>query len=511
MIYCKRRFKQRAAIILTLISTVCLWISVIPTHQNEAKLEEGTPDVVWIRRGIFEAYGDLNSDKGEQSKWMGELEKFIQSILLHRRLLLNGVSLPGEKNTRGGSGSTVTRSVLSPDMKDFFEVANQLHPQMKTFIFGKPGEAKSYRVLNNTFDWICDDRLYNHLTTKEKHHFPAWYPNACEKNISNSFISRYELDDLFWRGKRKQDLSQDMIRNADGLLVPTFMTIVANATISPLGYVFSKNVKLAHMQCARDNSLKVPNFPPNVPYYEEVFVISQYWGEAVYHAIGEDLTRAGPYISFLKQHPNIKIHTVNFKLIGNFLSILGIDKSRLVAKNVRAKIVYVPQGTPCGNPRVLGTQMLARALRVQMLKKPIVGMKRNIVLIRRSGMRRFQHHDAILKTIRDIAEPLGYNVTIFKDNPTPPFQEVAEMFFRATLVVAPHGAGLVNTILCEPGTVVIEGLCHLPHTNMCHKHTAVIAGLRYYGTASYSGCEGVNNLKPSDIEKPLRLYLNMLK
>ena len=184
---------------------------------------------------------------------------------------------PDEKNTRGGSGSIVTRSVLSPDMKDFFEVANQ-HPQMKTFIFGKPGEAKSYRVLNNTFDWICDDRLYNHLTTKEKHHFPAWYPNACEKNISNSFVSRYELDDLFWRGKRKQDLSQDMIRNADGLLVPTFMTIVANATISPLGYVFSKNVKLAHMQCARDNSLKVPNFPPNVPYYEEVFVISQYWG-----------------------------------------------------------------------------------------------------------------------------------------------------------------------------------------------------------------------------------------
>ena len=153
--------------------------------------------------------------------------------------------------------------------------------------------------------------------------------------------------------------------------------------------------------------------------------------------------------------------------------------------------------------------MLSRALRVQMLKSSPrkSGPKRDIVIIKRSGSRRFIHHNAILKSVQDIAQPLGFHVRIFKDNPIPPFNEVAKLFFNASMVIAPHGAGLANLVLCEPGTVVIEGLCNMPHVNLCQKHTAVVAGLRYYGTPSYSGCEGINNLLPADIAKPVKFYL----
>ena len=158
-----------------------------------------------------------------------------------------------------------------------------------------------------------------------------------------------------------------------------------------LGYVYSEGIKVAHRQCYRDESTTAPALPEVIPFHEEVFVISQFWGHAVFHAIVEDLTRLGPYIPFLKEHPSIKIHAVNIGLIGNFLLVLGIDKNRLVSGIVHARLVYIPEGTPCGFARTLGTQMLSRALRVQMMKRhPRKSQtKHDIVIIRRSRYRRF--------------------------------------------------------------------------------------------------------------------------
>ena len=457
-----------------------------------------------VRRGIHKVYGDLNNNKSAQRLWMNRLEEFITRITIHRNNVLRH-PMKFNDSKRPSIGKV---TLLSPVQPGFFHAENT-YPQLKTFTFGKNGDDPNYRIFDNTYEWICDERLYKDVTSPSKWNYTKWYPNGCERNLSRSFEPQYSLHSIHWRNSEYFDLKKDLIRHDGQAPIPTFLSVVEDGIVIGLGYVYSKGIKVAHRQCNRDESTTAPALPEVIPFHEEVFVISQFWGETVFHAIVEDITRMGPYISFLKEHTSIKIHAVNIGLVGNFLSVLGIDKNRLVSGIVHARLVYIPEGTPCGFARTLGTQMLSRALRVQMIKRhPRKSQtKRDIVIIKRSGYRRFQHHDAIVKTVLAIAEPLAFKIKIFRDDPIPPFNELALMFFNAAMVIAPHGAGLANLVLCEPGTVVIEGLCNMPHVNLCQKHTAVAAGLCYYGTPSYSGCEDINNLLPSDIAKPIKFYL----
>ena len=55
----------------------------------------------------------------------------------------------------------------------------------------------------------------------------------------------------------------------------------------------------------------------------------------------------------------------------------------------------------------------------------------------------------------------------------------SQIFGRALMVVAPHGAGLSNLIFCQPGTYVIEALCS--DNPLCYLWTAQILGHRWHG------------------------------
>ena len=457
-----------------------------------------------VKRGILQTYGDLNTNKTAQRLWMKRLENFIYTIMTHRKKIL---SEPAHMDN-----ALYEMTTLMPDNGNFFDEVKK-YPKLKVVLFGEKGDDVNYHFLNNTFEWICDERLYQAITMPSKSKFPIWYPKGCEKNISKTFVPKYKMDDIFWRNKQEEALENDIIHYQGFSPIPTFHILVEDGIVTTSGYVVSRNVKIATRQCGRDATKDMSEFSYSIPCHNEVFVTSQFWGQFIYHGVGEDFTRIGPYISFLKQHLDIKIHVLNIKLLGNFFALLGIDGNRLVDGTVYARLVYVPEGTPCGQARVLPTQLLARALRVQMMKifpqppEP----KREILIIKRTKSRMFIHHEEIVQKVREIAQPHGYSVTLFEDDPLPPFSEVAHMFFRAAMVIAPHGAGLVNVIFSEPGTVVIEGLCHMPHVNLCHKQTAVIVGHHYYGTTSISGCEEINNLLPSDIAKPVRFFLTRMK
>jgi len=100
---------------------------------------------------------------------------------------------------------------------------------------------------------------------------------------------------------------------------------------------------------------------------------------------------------------------------------------------------------------------------------------------------------------------------MYIDNPSPSLNDTMRMFHSAVMVVAPHGAGLANIIFSQPGTYVIEGVCELPHLNLCFQRTAVILSHHWHGIPGRGGCEGVVNVSADDIKSIAEYYLSQMK
>lgn len=68
--------------------------------------------------------------------------------------------------------------------------------------------------------------------------------------------------------------------------------------------------------------------------------------------------------------------------------------------------------------------------------------------------RSVKQHAAILAVLEARSESMGVNVIDFAG--TEPYQEQARAFYRAALVVGPHGAALANMIFCQQHASIIE-------------------------------------------------------
>jgi capsular polysaccharide biosynthesis protein len=56
--------------------------------------------------------------------------------------------------------------------------------------------------------------------------------------------------------------------------------------------------------------------------------------------------------------------------------------------------------------------------------------------------------------------------------------EQAQCFNNASVIFAPHGAGLTNIVFCKPGTKVVE--FYGAHIAPCYWAISTIMGLEYY-------------------------------
>ena len=104
-----------------------------------------------------------------------------------------------------------------------------------------------------------------------------------------------------------------------------------------------------------------------------------------------------------------------------------------------------------------------------------------------------------------------YNLTytLFNDNPTPSLNDTMMMFHSAVIVVGPHGAGLSNVFFSQPGTYVVEGVCNLPHVNLCFQRLTHILGHHWHGVTSRRGCEAVVDVSAASVEDAVRSYLRL--
>lgn len=293
-----------------------------------------------------------------------------------------------------------------------------------------------------------------------------------------------------------------------------YVHLIQHAIVDTLGNVITGNIKIFPLSCGQKQLKAAPDtnkLNSTIPTLEEVFVATQFWGSDVFHNMLESLPRLTPYLDFLKLHPNIKIHILQVKgLTDALFELMGIQPSRIVSGILRANVVYLPQGTGCGKPGVHNSQLLSLKYRTVIKTMfPPESLERNsIVVIKRTKYRVFKHATGIEKMVKAVAEERGYRYELFPDNPVPPFNETIQMFNRAKIIVAPHGAGLSNILFSEPGTVVIEGLCNPPIVNLCYQTTAYILGHRYHGLLSNGGCERVIDISPASVMQVLSVYLD---
>ena len=126
-------------------------------------------------------------------------------------------------------------------------------------------------------------------------------------------------------------------------------------------------------------------------------------------------------------------------------------------------------------------------------------------------MRRFTEQKRIEELLEQAARDYNLKYTLFIDNPTPSLNDTMMMFSSAVMIVAPEGGGEVNMFFSQPGTYVVEGVCNLPHVNLCFQWLAHILGHHWHGVTSRGGCENVVNVSAASLADAVRSYLRLSK
>ena len=477
--------------------------SFIHLVENEVTLLEGAYPAVWIKKT-----GTLKE----------RLKEMIETIKRIRTKIMNGY-----QPAKLGGPLHVIDGVDVDHLRDI-SVSGDVIPVFLPWIV-HPGGSKEYPLntlsdktnllIQEYYQWIGEPTLckwINSGVTNMRYH--VVHESKCTPNRSKSFVPQ------------SMHLITLNARPANKIVFPTFpsfyytdipkhvvyMLIATNAVFTYYGDLIAGKTKYVPYTCWRDLS---PEYDPNfekAPLYEEVYSIAERWGDGFYHLNIEDLPRIAPFLIWLRENPQIKIHIFGdgkhrYKYISQIMEYLQISKERLVIGPLRARFAYMPETTYCGFNHVTNTQLLSEEYRYVIHNNFKQKKRDSIVLIKRSAARRFSKHSEIQTMLQRIAK--DYNLTFehFVDTHLPSVKDTMEMFNRAVMVVGPHGAGLSNIIFSEPGTFVIEGVCNRPHVNLCFQRLAYTLGHHYHGIQSNRGCESYIEINASDIENIVLTYI----
>ena len=296
---------------------------------------------------------------------------------------------------------------------------------------------KSNVLQSDYYPWSVSEPLCSYIKTpgRTKARWDAVYNRQCS-SLPNGTGGAISLQPVYLHGK---PINPRDYWPSDGNSYPAYfyttppphvfhVHILTDAVVTGLGDVITGDLKLLPYACSHDEDPRPPRGHENTTLYDEVFIITQFWGAEYFHRMVEGYPRIAPYIEFLKSHPSIKIHA---SAVGGHtakaMEILGLDPSRLITEISRAKIVYLPQSTPCGFAKAQATQLLARYYREYIQREFTDIEQKSVVLIQRSGERRLLAHRQVLRDLKNLSAEFGLRFEVFGDNPVPGLNDTMQV------------------------------------------------------------------------------------
>ena len=371
-------------------------------------------------------------------------------------------------------------------------------------------------LVQDYYEWTATEPLCSWIRQRgfTKARWDAVYNRTCNTDADRS-IAPTSLEPVYFHGKPVN--VRDYWPN-DGDAYPAhfytrlpshvfYVHLARDAVVTEPGDIISGSLKFLPYSCSQDTTATPPRGWNRTVVYGELFVMTQFWGGAHFHKMIEGFPRIAPYLDFLRNNEHVLIHAAE---TGGYtaatLRFLGINPERLVTGLSRAKLVYMPQSTPCGFAHPQSLQLLSKLYRDRIRVRYPNITRDGLVLVHRSGTRRFTHATAIRAALLSLAAETGLVFELYPDLPPPSMETSMRMFAGAAIVIAPHGAGLSNVVYASPGTYVVEAVCNPPHVNMCYQWAAHVLGMRYHALASRGGCESVIDVSATEIVDVVRIY-----
>lgn len=166
--------------------------------------------------------------------------------------------------------------------------------------------------------------------------------------------------------------------------------------------------------------------------------------------------------------------------------VLGLDVQRIVTGVVRAKIAYWPRPSSCYEAPPIDMQVMAQEYRNYIARNSSNHTRNSVVYIRRIRDRRFEINQQTESLTKVLADKYGLEFELFPESPQPSLDDLMLMFYRARVVVAPHGAGLLSMQYSRPGTLIVEAIDNLPNCP-CFLYMAHVLGHRYHSVFATGG------------------------
>jgi Glycosyltransferase 61 len=303
-------------------------------------------------------------------------------------------------------------------------------------------------------------------------------------------------------------------------------------------------------------------------YYDKAIVIAATWSVEYFHTVVENLPRLLLLRDFILALPDQSIPIVALKsyretpFLKFFADIWGMgDRLEWVGLDlvVYADTMYIPEPTTCLALQPIMAQAYRSAIHNVLREQPVstdqsqlppplnvdaatstlpvntanatetsISMQKSatdnnvddldtaadwIVVIRRRYSRFLRNHDDMM-TALTAALP-NEKWYVFDDEGQPNYKSPGipqwQVFKRAKLVVAPHGAGLANLLACPLNIDVVEMLGVGKDSELCFLHLSLALGHRHHPVHMINLEEGERRSYEADIEQVLQVVTSIVQ